>query len=692
MNRRVKIWLGVLGGMTSLVVALVILFDWNWLKPYVEAQASAELGRPVRIGHLDVSLGREPVVILDRFEIGNPSEFPAGSNLAEFERMEFRIDLARYIKTGQFYFPAMTLHHPVLKLEPGPVTGTPNWLVGPLDPRSTEATSTAAPEIGQLTVHDGLVHVVAPNARTDVDILIHTEPDPNGGEQQIVVSGSGRYAGAETRFEARAGSFAALRDVTARYPVDLQWEIGATRIKLAGTVQNRTNLAGVDGKLELSGPDMSLLFPILGLALPPTPPYRIAGHVWHSGTVIHSDEFDGVVGSSDLSGSIAVDTAGPRPVLVGELNSGKTVLADLGGFVGAAPGKPDAPNATKERKAVAAKDAASDKALPARPVDSMRMNEMDAHIVYRAKRLDSDYLPLDDLMAKLDLENGRLRLQPLNFGIGKGRIATTVDVDATKTPPRWNIDAEFRNVELKSILQKIGNLGGAGVIGGRAKITGSGQSAADVLDSADGRVTLAMTQGEISALLTELAGLDLLEALGFSISGKDKTFPIRCMVVDGELQKGVLKTNTFVVDTTDTNIGGAGSLNFRDETLNLRLEAHPKDVSLLAFRAPVHVRGTLKKPTVGIDAAKTGARGAAMIALGVLLTPLAALIPTIELGLGQDSDCAGLIAQAQAVQKNPRKGPVLEKGTPPQTSAIPEARPPSRAIEPRAGVKGGGRD
>lgn len=165
-------------------------------------------------------------------------------------------------------------------------------------------------------------------------------------------------------------------------------------------------------------------------------------------------------------------------------------------------------------------------------------------------------------------------------------------------------------------------------------------------------------------MLTELAGLDLLEALGFSIAGKDRTFPIRCMVVDGELQKGVLKTNTLVIDTTDTNIGGAGWLNFQDETMSFRFEAHPKDVSLLAFRAPVTVGGTLKKPTVGIDPATTGVRGAAMVALGVLLTPLAALIPTIELGLGQDSDCTGLIAQAQDVQKNPipKKAPDPRKG------------------------------
>ena len=75
------------------------------------------------------------------------------------------------------------------------------------------------------------------------------------------------------------------------------------------------------------------------------------------------------------------------------------------------------------------------------------------------------------------------------------------------------------------------------------------------------------------------------------------------MVADGAPQKGALKIGKLVLDTTDTNIGGAGRLDFRDESLNLRLEAHPKDVSLPMFRAPVITGGTLKKPTAGIDAA-----------------------------------------------------------------------------------------
>jgi len=55
----------------------------------------------------------------------------------------------------------------------------------------------------------------------------------------------------------------------------------------------------------------------------------------------------------------------------------------------------------------------------------------------------------------------------------------------------------------------------------------------------------------------------------------------------------------------------------------------------------------LKHPTALPDPAVTGGRVSAMVGLGILLPGIGALIPTIELGLGKDSDCRGLIAAAQ---------------------------------------------
>jgi AsmA family protein len=108
-----------------------------------------------------------------------------------------------------------------------------------------------------------------------------------------------------------------------------------------------------------------------------------------------------------------------------------------------------------------------------------------------------------------------------------------------------------------------------------------------------------------------------------------------------------MKSKVLVFDTTDTKVTGDGTINLRDEKLDLKLEAHPKNPSPLEARTPILIRGHLGKPEFGVDPSQAVARGAAAVALGALLTPLAALLPLIDLGLGKDSPCQKLIAEAQ---------------------------------------------
>ncbi len=112
--------------VTAAIALVLIFFDWNWLRPYAEIQASAELGRPVRIGHLDVKLARRPTIIVDDLKVSNPEGFAQDTHLAEFERMAFTVDLDRYWKTGTLFFPEMNLTRPVVKLE-FDANGDPNW-------------------------------------------------------------------------------------------------------------------------------------------------------------------------------------------------------------------------------------------------------------------------------------------------------------------------------------------------------------------------------------------------------------------------------------------------------------------------------------------------------------------------------------------------------------------------------------
>ena len=191
--------------------------------------------------------------------------------------------------------------------------------------------------------------------------------------------------------------------------------------------------------------------------------------------------------------------------------------------------------------------------------------------------------------------------------------------------------------------------GSAGLIGGAMDIKSHGKSVGALLASANGDFGLIMSGGQISNLLLEVIGLDAGEIIKFLFAG-DKNVPVRCGVIDFDIKKGIMSSEAFVIDTTDTKIVGEGQISLVEETIDMKLSPQPKDVSILTLRTPVHIEGTFKDPTILPDKMLAIRAGAAVV-LGVLATPFAALIPTIETGLTEDANCRALIASVETAAK-----------------------------------------
>jgi uncharacterized protein involved in outer membrane biogenesis len=246
--------------------------------------------------------------------------------------------------------------------------------------------------------------------------------------------------------------------------------------------------------------------------------------------------------------------------------------------------------------------------------------------------------------AHLMLENGLLRLDPLNFGVADGDIRSIIRMDARDATIRTNAQITARRLDLAKLLPDAEITKSAiGKVGGDIKISGNGNSIAKMLGSADGDIALGMGRGQISNLLMELAGIDIAEALKFLVT-KDRKVPIRCAFGDFAVKDGVMDARALAFDTTDTIIVGNGTISLRDETLDLRLRPRPKDRSIFTLRSPLLVGGTFKDPSFRPDLARVGLRGAIALALGSIAPP-AALLGTIDLGGGEDSGCGGQYAK-----------------------------------------------
>ena len=130
-----------------------------------------------------------------------------------------------------------------------------------------------------------------------------------------------------------------------------------------------------------------------------------------------------------------------------------------------------------------------------------------------------------------------------------------------------------------------------------------------LLGSADGQTVLTMTGGGLDALIVEAIGLDIAESLAVLLTSAAQTeedrVPIRCAIVNLQIDQGIATAQPIVIDTTDSKITVDGKINLGTETLDLFIQAFPKDVSPLSFNQPIHVDGRILSPSVNPAPGKT---------------------------------------------------------------------------------------
>jgi uncharacterized protein involved in outer membrane biogenesis len=183
-----------------------------------------------------------------------------------------------------------------------------------------------------------------------------------------------------------------------------------------------------------------------------------------------------------------------------------------------------------------------------------------------------------------------------------------------------------------------------GVLEARAKLSGDGVSLHKVASNANGTVTAIIPRGTVRQKLAELLGIDIDRAFLFS---GDKDTTMRCVLADFQVKNGVMQARDVLFDSDVVTATGSGSISLKDETLDMQLNGEPKKMTFFRLRAPITVSGPLRSPSIGIKPGAAIAQGGAALAMGVLLTPVAAIIPFIDPGLAKDADCGAADATAQ---------------------------------------------
>ena len=633
-------------GVFATLVLIVVLFPWDWLREPVERKISDATGRHFEMAHLDVKYTWPPRIVATGVTFDNP-DWAREKQMLTADEIAFTIAIPPLFHK-EVVMPDVWLVAPVIALQVSD-KGTPNWMLHPDQPPDAEGQQSLAPTVQHLTVDHGKLTYFDPNQKTDLAVDLSSQ----GSQAKDVLTAvaRGKYKGFQAGADAGGGGVLTLMRTEEAYPFKAEFHAGSTAGKVEGTVTGLSELKAADLKLDVHGNSMEELYPLIGLSMPATPPYKLSGRLQLKDGVWMLHGFEGKVGDSDLGGDADVSYANNRPSIKADLRSKVLDMNDLAGFIGATPSAGPGETASPEQKKKAAQEAASPRMLPSDPIHLDKLRTMDADVKYVGESIRNFKSPIDNLQAHLVLKDGDLTLDPLNFGVAGGQISTNIAIDASQDPLKVAAKGEVRRLQLSKLFPKSPKVATTvGVLGGRIDFKGVGNSVAEMAAHANGELGVATSGGEVSALILSAIDLDAPPVLKYLFGG-DHDVPLRCAVADFQIDDGVAQSRAFVIDTTKTNIHIAGDLNLRDETTDISIHPLPKTWSLVRLRAPLHVTGTFKNPKVRPDA-ETVLKGGLAVVLGAAVTPVAALIPLIETKKGYDENCGELVA---AVEQNTRQ-------------------------------------
>lgn len=677
LSRRAALRLAALAGLIAVpMIAFLVLasYDWNKVKPWLNASASEAIGRPFAInGDLSISWEKQtsgktglyegwrslvpwPHLVAQDIVIGNSPAFTASApkslagKTASVRQFAFSLNPFALLDK-KISIPILRFDGPVVNLVRA-ANGSNNWTFA-----KASNPSVWQLEIQHVVLSKGRVHLMDAANHADIKAEIDTFAPAPGPDYGVAWRLHGRFNGEAVKGSGKSGAVLSLQRQTRPYPVQAALQIGETKISVEGTLTKPTDLAAIDMRLKLSGVSMAKLYAVSGILLPETPPFltegRLIGKLDPRGAQWTYEKFSGKVGSSTIRGSLVYQARQPRALLSGTVHSNLLQFSDLASLIGA-----DSNQSKVKRGAFTAQPAS--KVLPVEPFKTGRWTSIDADILFDAKKIvHKKALPIKKMSTHLRLQDGVLSLMPLTFQLAGGTLSSEITLDGSdregKNAIRAEIKARARNLNLHKLFPHYPMLqASAGKIDGGARLSAVGDSVGSLLRTANGEVKLLVGRGSVSKRLLETMGLNIGNVILTHVTG-DSQVDLNCIAAEFGVQNGMMQTRNFVVDTDDAVLDIIGTIDVTRERLDLTLKPTSTGMRIFSLRAPIYVGGTFQHPETSVDKGVVALKIGGAIALAAL-APAAAILPLINIRPPEESQCATLLAAARIKPVAPPPG------------------------------------
>ncbi len=430
-------------------------------------------------------------------------------------------------------------------------------------------------------------------------------------DQPLSLAAEGMVGGGPIIISATAGSLVALLR-PGPVPVIAQAQAAGATITADGTADAWAGTAEMQVSARL--PDLQALGALAGTRLPAWRGVSLDGQVSTGapGVVVLRGLRLAMPGS-DLAGDLAV-TAAPRLAVRGTLVSQHLDFDALTAGIAPAPPASPAPLASgpaASGPAAASPAAAPGRLLPDTPLPFEALRRGDADLQLSVNEAVWHGVPFRAVSARLLLQGGRLRLDPVTAAVPGGAASAQLQANAGAQSAGMAVQANglAAGPLLAALLHQEA---GGGTLDLDIDLRGQGASPRALASTLDGHAGLALVDGEfdLGGIMAAL-GEALPKGLPVPSGGRSQ---VRCLALRADVASGQASLSTLLLDSARLHLAGGGAVNLVDETLDLHLRPQVR-LGLGGVSVPVRVSGPVRSPRTQAEIAGGAGRPGLLIGM-----------------------------------------------------------------------------
>ncbi len=402
--------------------------------------------------------------------------------------------------------------------------------------------------------------------------------------------------------------------------LDGRGEVKLSAPGLSASVDGELNLNGIDGQqalLSIMLSDQSVLTSVLPPIASTYLPIDLTASINGRGETLELADLKLTAGKSDLAGHLSLHLEAQQ-IIQAKLHSNNLQLGQS---------KPTELTPAQAAESVQTREAAApdqqNRLFSETPLDWQWIENNNWDITFTADRLGILAAPFTELSTRLQLEEGRLLLEPFQAALGGGGFSGTGSVQLDSNTPQLSTVFQLDGVDLEAF----GVVPQEQLAGGKTavdiQLNSHGYSVAELAANSQGTLHVLVHDAVIQNDSIELLGSDLLlETLNKlnPFAKSDPTTQLQCALLHFDIKDGVATSDkALVMETEKMEIIGDGDINLHNEQLNILITPAAKqgvglDVgSVVKF---MKLGGSLAQPKPTVDAAgllkSTASIGAAM--------------------------------------------------------------------------------